>query len=94
MTGRIEISKKFSRKIISKLVSGIHVKTIISAVGIISFIHLVDRVPVKEEKIASNIEFGINMKITKNISADIFFNSNVLTGCNCNISVNSITHLY
>src|SRR6185436_15595501 len=94
MTNRVEIPKYFCGKILSELVTGIHVKPVIRTIAIISFIHLVNGVPVEKEKVAPNIQFRIKMKVTKDIGADVFFNTNVLTGSYCYICINSVTHMY
>ena len=55
MTNRIEISECLRGEIAVELVTGIHVKTVIRAIGIIAFVNLVDGMPVKKEEITAKI---------------------------------------
>ena len=55
MADRIEISEYFCREIPVKLVTGIHVKPVIRTIGVISFVHLVNGVPVKKEQVAAHV---------------------------------------
>jgi hypothetical protein len=55
MPDRIEISECLCGEIVVKLVTRIYVKPVIRAIGIIPFVYLVDGMPVKKEKIASNV---------------------------------------
>src|SRR5215470_1774857 len=94
MTNRIEISEYFSGEIAVELVTGIHVKAIIRAIRVITFVHLVDGVPVKEEKVTPDIQFGIKMQVTKDVCSDVIFDPDVFACRHRYVSVNGIADFY
>jgi len=76
---RVEVSKKFCNKGIGELVACIEIETVIEAVGIITLVDSIYRVPVKKEKIGSYVQLRGKVKITKKTYAGIFFETNILT---------------